>query len=239
MCRARPTPRPATATGRQSCSPATVNASTTAINQPTAITMMTGHGSSRIAGRAGGSGSSGGSVGSDVIGDQPNPDRPNIAVDRVWPFFTTPAGYSLLCEGYRIPVGERLVAGGYATGTPITFSPPGFPGFAITVVGAVDAGQRGRDDARSVSHPRTCPAAVDDARHRLTRRPRICGANRASSRRPSGVGVGFAAGAELIEAERRASQEWLKQRLSQLNADQRKTLLVAADLMSALVDESA
>ena len=46
-------------------------------------------------------------------------------------------------------------------------------------------------------------------------------------------------GAELIEAERRASQEWLKQRLSQLNADQRKALLVAADLMSALVDERA
>ncbi len=48
-----------------------------------------------------------------------------------------------------------------------------------------------------------------------------------------------ATGAELIEAERRASQEWLKARLSQLNADQRETLLVAADLMSALVDERA
>ena len=46
-------------------------------------------------------------------------------------------------------------------------------------------------------------------------------------------------GAELIEAERRASQEWLKNRLSQLNADQRKALLVAADLMSVLVEESA
>ena len=48
-----------------------------------------------------------------------------------------------------------------------------------------------------------------------------------------------ASGAELIEAERKASQEWLQTRLSQLNADQRKALLVAADLMSALVDESA
>jgi len=46
-------------------------------------------------------------------------------------------------------------------------------------------------------------------------------------------------GAELIEAERRASQEWLRIRLSQLNADQRKALLVAADLMSAIVDERA
>jgi len=45
-------------------------------------------------------------------------------------------------------------------------------------------------------------------------------------------------GTELIEAERKASQEWLKGRLSQFNAEQRKTLLVAADLMSALVDES-
>ncbi len=46
-------------------------------------------------------------------------------------------------------------------------------------------------------------------------------------------------GAELIEAERKASQEWLKSRLAQLNPDQRKALLVAADLMSALVDEPA
>ena len=45
-------------------------------------------------------------------------------------------------------------------------------------------------------------------------------------------------GTELIEAERKASQEWLKGRLSQFNAEQRKALLVAADLMSALVDES-
>ena len=47
------------------------------------------------------------------------------------------------------------------------------------------------------------------------------------------------AGTDLIEAERRASQEWLKQRLDRLEPDQRKTLLVAADLMSGIVDESA
>jgi DNA-binding MarR family transcriptional regulator len=47
------------------------------------------------------------------------------------------------------------------------------------------------------------------------------------------------AGANLIEAERRASQEWLMHRLSRLDADQRMTLLTAADLMSALIDESA
>jgi DNA-binding MarR family transcriptional regulator len=46
-------------------------------------------------------------------------------------------------------------------------------------------------------------------------------------------------GAELIDAERRASQEWLMQRLSRLDAGQRETLLTAADLMSALIDESA
>ncbi len=45
-------------------------------------------------------------------------------------------------------------------------------------------------------------------------------------------------GVDLIEAEKRASQEWLKVRLSQLNDEQRKVLLVAADLMSAIVDES-
>jgi DNA-binding MarR family transcriptional regulator len=47
------------------------------------------------------------------------------------------------------------------------------------------------------------------------------------------------AGEDLIEAERRASQEWLKQRLDRLAPDERRTLLVAADLMSGIVDESA
>lgn len=44
-------------------------------------------------------------------------------------------------------------------------------------------------------------------------------------------------GVELIEAERRASQEWLKARLNQLDPDERETLLAAADLMSVIVDE--
>jgi DNA-binding MarR family transcriptional regulator len=46
-------------------------------------------------------------------------------------------------------------------------------------------------------------------------------------------------GTQLIEAERKASQEWLKERLAHFNAEQRRTLLIAADLMSALVDEHA
>jgi len=47
------------------------------------------------------------------------------------------------------------------------------------------------------------------------------------------------AGADLVEAEKRASQEWLKLRLERLDPDQRRTLLNAADLMTAIVDESA
>jgi hypothetical protein len=43
----------------------------------------------------------------------------------------------------------------------------------------------------------------------------------------------------LIEAERRASQEWLSKRLAKLAPEQREALLTAADLMSAIVDESA
>jgi DNA-binding MarR family transcriptional regulator len=45
------------------------------------------------------------------------------------------------------------------------------------------------------------------------------------------------AGINLIEAERRASQEWLRARLARLNSEERATLMAAADLMSALVDE--
>ena len=47
------------------------------------------------------------------------------------------------------------------------------------------------------------------------------------------------AGVTLIQAERLASQEWLMQRLASLDSEQHKTLLMAADLMSAMVDESA
>lgn len=45
-------------------------------------------------------------------------------------------------------------------------------------------------------------------------------------------------GAELMAAERRASQEWLAQRLECLATGERDTLREAADLMLALVDES-
>ncbi|MGH3634194.1 MarR family transcriptional regulator [Mycobacterium sp.] len=47
-----------------------------------------------------------------------------------------------------------------------------------------------------------------------------------------------AAGAELLEAEHRASQEWLRQRLAGLASAERGTLRDAADLMLVLVDES-
>lgn len=47
------------------------------------------------------------------------------------------------------------------------------------------------------------------------------------------------AGVELIEAERKASREWLQQRLAALTAEQRQTLLEAADLMLAIVDEGS
>jgi DNA-binding MarR family transcriptional regulator len=46
-------------------------------------------------------------------------------------------------------------------------------------------------------------------------------------------------GADLLEVERRASREWLQQRLAELEPEQRKTLVVAADLMLAIVDEGA
>lgn len=47
------------------------------------------------------------------------------------------------------------------------------------------------------------------------------------------------AGIDLVESERRASQEWLHRRLASMDDDERVTLKRAADLMSAIVDESA
>jgi DNA-binding MarR family transcriptional regulator len=46
------------------------------------------------------------------------------------------------------------------------------------------------------------------------------------------------AGADLLETERRASREWLAQRLATLTDADRNTLRTAADLMLALVEES-
>lgn len=48
-----------------------------------------------------------------------------------------------------------------------------------------------------------------------------------------------AAGAELVERERRASQDWLRKRLATLGPDERDILLQAAGLMTVLVDEDA
>jgi DNA-binding MarR family transcriptional regulator len=45
------------------------------------------------------------------------------------------------------------------------------------------------------------------------------------------------AGVHLVEAERRASQDWLRGRLAELQPSQRATLLEAADLIKALIDE--
>lgn len=47
------------------------------------------------------------------------------------------------------------------------------------------------------------------------------------------------AGADLVQDEQRASQEWLTSRLAQFNQEERETLMAAAGLMSLIVDESA
>ena len=46
------------------------------------------------------------------------------------------------------------------------------------------------------------------------------------------------AGEELFEAERRAGMEWLQGRLEKLKQKDRATLLTAADLMFAIIDEA-
>lgn len=46
------------------------------------------------------------------------------------------------------------------------------------------------------------------------------------------------AGEELFEAERRAGMEWLQGRLEKLTQEDRATLLAAADLMFAIIDEA-
>ncbi|MGB8403505.1 MAG: MarR family transcriptional regulator [Mycobacterium sp.] len=45
-------------------------------------------------------------------------------------------------------------------------------------------------------------------------------------------------GTELFEAEKSASREWLQRRLDELRPEDRLTLLAAADLMFAMINES-
>ncbi len=45
------------------------------------------------------------------------------------------------------------------------------------------------------------------------------------------------AGHDLLDVERRASREWLQQRLARLAPEQRRTLAAAAELMSAIVED--
>ena len=46
-------------------------------------------------------------------------------------------------------------------------------------------------------------------------------------------------GAELVDRERRASQDWLRKRLASLGPEERDVLLQAAGLITVLVDEDA
>ena len=51
--------------------------------------------------------------------------------------------------------------------------------------------------------------------------------------------VASPAGAELVDRERRASQDWLRKRLASLGPEERDVLLQAAGLITVLVDEDA
>ena len=224
--------------GRHSCSPVTVNARVAATSHPVAITMMTGHGSSKILGRAGGSAPLA-SAGSSLIGFQPSPKRrtgtPNVfgCTSQEW---LTILGHVKDAEArlandlslavmrlarqlrFRRPESSVSLSQLSALST-------------LAKEGAMTPGALAlRERVRPPSMSRVIASLADLGFVARSAHP-ADGRQVLVSVSPSGV--------ELIEAERKASQEWLKERLSHLDPDQRKTLLVAADLMRALVDESA
>jgi DNA-binding MarR family transcriptional regulator len=217
-------------TGRQSCSPGTVKASIRAITQPVAITTITGHGLSNAAGREGGS---------ELIED-------NVAdyadVRNGYPFI--PWSGDLLGNICFVKDSDGQLASDLSLAVirlarQLRFRRPESPVSlsqlsalsTLAKEGAMTPGTlAGRERVRPPSMTRVIASLAELGFVARTAHP--------ADGRQVLVSVS-PAGADLIEAERRASLQWLKQRLDRLDPDQRNTLLMAADLMSAIVDESA
>ncbi|BBX90601.1 hypothetical protein MBOE_22500 [Mycolicibacterium boenickei] len=208
-----------------------------AISQPVAITTITGHGSSSAAGRAGGWGS-GASLVSSVIGDQ----RIGWDGDSL---VLVLALYSLgLSTISDVKDPEARLANDLALAvvrlarqlrTRRAESPVSLTQFSALATlakeGAMTPGALAvRERVRPPSMTRVIASLAELGLVARAAHP-VDGRQVVVSASPAGM--------TLVEAERKASQEWLKAQLSRLDPDERQTLVTATDLMSAMVFEGA
>jgi DNA-binding MarR family transcriptional regulator len=216
--------------GRQSCNAGTVKASTTAIAQPVAITTITGHGLSSAAGSWGGSG---------LIEDNVTDYAYVRNAARFRRLSTDPLGIVCLMKDHDGQLASDLSLAVIRLARQLRFRRPESPVSlsqlsalsTLAKEGAMTPGALAdRERVRPPSMTRVIASLAELGFVARTAHP-VDGRQVLVSVSPAGT--------DLIEAERRASQEWLKQRLARLDPDQRNTLLMAADLMSAIVDESA
>ena len=217
-----PTAKPATAVGRQPCNAGTANANTTATSQPVAMATMTGHGSSSAAGSAGGSG---GSTGGDVIATN--------LTDTCEPIGS-------LCDvtdtDARLTSDLSLAVVRLAR--QLRFRRPDSPVSLSQLSALATLSKDGPlTPGALASRERVKPPSMTRVIASLAELGFVDRVAHPDDGRQVLVSVSVA-GQDLIEVERRASREWLQQRLAELEPGQRKTLLEAADLMLAIVDES-
>lgn len=212
---------PASDSGRQLCRPGTVKARTVAISHPAAITTITGHGSRSEAGNGGGCGSS-------VIADQRT---------------RTPAiqALSTICRvkdpNARLASDLALAVMRFTRQLRVRRSDSAVSLTQLSALstlakeGSMTPGELAvREQVRPPSMTRVIAALAEQGLVERTAHP-VDGRQVMVSALPAGV--------SLIEAERRATQDWLKDRLARLDPDERETLVAAADLISAMVDDGA
>jgi DNA-binding MarR family transcriptional regulator len=234
-----PTPSPAAVTGRQSCSAGTVQAATVATSQASAKATMTGQGSSRTAGRAGGSGASGAPVGSGVIGNKPIRPPPGSEMVVVFTFFNMAAVIICFVKDVDARLASDLSLAVVRLARQLRFRRPESPVSLSQLSALATLAKEGAMTPGALAiRERVRPPSMTRVVASLAELGFVARAAHPDDGRQVLVSVS-PAGVDLVQAERRASQEWLKRRLDQLDPDQRRTLLDAADLMSAIVDESA
>ncbi len=212
---------PASDSGRQLCRAGTVKARTVVISHPAAITTITGHGSRSEAGNGGGWGSS-------VIADKRTRRPVSQALSTICrvkdPNARLASDLALAVMRFTRQLRVRRSDSAVSLTQLSALS-------TLAKEGSMTPGELAvREQVRPPSMTRVIAALAEQGLVERTAHP-LDGRQVMVSALPAGV--------SLIEAERRATQDWLKDRLARLDPDERETLVAAADLISAMVDDGA
>ena len=201
-----PTPRPATVTGRQSCRPGTVKASTTATSQPAAITQITGHGCEQRCRAAPGLRIGCGSGGVASIADQPNR------------FPSAGVGTVCVVNDPDARLASDLSLAVVRLARQLRFRRPDSPVSLSQLSALATLAKEGPMTPGALAiRERVRPPSMTRVIASLAELGFVDRCAHPDDGRQVLVSVS-PCGRELIEVERRASQEWLQQRLAELTA---------------------